>query len=116
MYDCTQALPGYSTRMERKATTQLWSDTYMREGSYDVLKVVRDGDFFGEAGCITCQPRSASVVATVPSELLKLERTNLISIFRQYPKYLEDLGITVCAFACMHACMRCLWPHASSVT
>ena len=86
---------GFLTIKERKATSKMWMDTYMKEGSYEVVKTLVDGAHFGENGCMANRPRVASVVATHHSELLKLERQDLMKIFRNYPKYVEDLGITV---------------------
>ena len=38
------------------------------------LAVLKEGDFFGEGSLITGNPRTATVIANEPSELLKLDR------------------------------------------
>jgi hypothetical protein len=89
------AIQGYSKAAEHKRIMKGWTSAFMEEGSYKVVRVVEEGDYFGEAGCIACSPRAASVVAAEYCELLALNRKDLMAIFRQYPTYVEELGLTV---------------------
>jgi len=50
------------------------------------------GSFFGEIGVMTRQPRTATVVTTRPSELIRFERQAVSPIFEIYPKVKEVLG------------------------
>jgi CRP-like cAMP-binding protein len=101
-------MQGYSKAAEHKRMMKGWISAFMVEGSYKVIRTVEEGDYFGEAGCIACTPRAASVVAIEYTELLTLDRKDLMAIYRQYPAYVEELGITVRSSCCGAAMVQLL--------
>ncbi len=56
-----------------------------------VLATLEDGDFFGELALLDDSPRSASVAATEPTELIGIFRPDLFSLFERRPA----LGVLV---------------------
>lgn len=48
-----------------------------RNGLEHILEVHAAGDFFGEIGALTSMPRTANVVASQPTELLRVTATSL---------------------------------------
>ena len=59
-----------------------------------ILKVLTDGDTFGEVGVVMSQPRNASVRAKIPTDLYVLEKTDFNRILRDNPSFAEAI-ITV---------------------
>ncbi len=55
-------------------------------GQKIVLTVAGTGDLFGELSMLDDQPRSATGVALTDSELLELDRDNLLLLFRKSPE------------------------------
>jgi len=55
------------------------------------LATVSEGDFFGELALITDFPRSATVVATRPTQLLELSRELISELLTQSPEVLRTL-------------------------
>jgi glucose-6-phosphate 1-dehydrogenase len=52
-----------------------------------VLKVLTDGDTFGEVGVILSQPRNATVRTKIPTDLYILEKTDFSRILRDNPAF-----------------------------
>lgn len=50
------------------------------------------GNFFGEIGTLTEQPRSATVVCETPVELVVFERAPVLEVLRDYPTAREVVG------------------------
>jgi CRP-like cAMP-binding protein len=93
------------------ATLEEWPEgkEIVREGSYSnhlyaieegAAKVVRagdeiarleTGDVFGEQGLLEKQQRSATVVATEPIKLIKIEHWELSRMKRSMPEVVEEL-------------------------
>ena len=57
-----------------------------RDGRYALVRRLGEGDFFGEISILTGQPRTATIVAASPCELLELGRTALDGITATYPR------------------------------
>ena len=55
------------------------------------VRELNEGDFFGEISMLTMQPRSATVTAGTPCELLELDRASLDSILASHPHVMEVL-------------------------
>ncbi|HXG12485.1 MAG TPA: cyclic nucleotide-binding and patatin-like phospholipase domain-containing protein [Gemmataceae bacterium] len=53
---------------------------------------LRRGDVFGEMSLITREPRSATVVANVPTDALELTREAFAALLARYPVILENLN------------------------
>jgi glucose-6-phosphate 1-dehydrogenase len=56
-----------------------------------VIKVLKDGDFFGEIGLLMSTPRTANVRARRSSDLFVLDKTDFSRILRDYPQFAEGL-------------------------
>ena len=54
-------------------------------GQKIVLKVAEEGDIFGEISMLDNRPRSASAIATEPTELFALDRDDLLLLFQKKP-------------------------------
>jgi CRP-like cAMP-binding protein len=58
-------------------------------GAEKQLGELGDGQFFGEMAVITSQPRSATVTARGPLEVLRIPRDQVLAILKDYPKVKE---------------------------
>ena len=59
------------------------------------LKTAACGDFFGEISLLDGKPRTATAVAAIDCELLRVSRESLLDIFRRHPEIgLQMLGAT----------------------
>ncbi|MFQ5585518.1 MAG: cyclic nucleotide-binding domain-containing protein [Thermodesulfobacteriota bacterium] len=56
------------------------------DGKEILLARLGEGDFFGEFGCFTNSKRRSSVRARVPTELLEIEKRDMSSIAKRYPR------------------------------
>jgi len=56
------------------------------EGQELVLDQLSEGEFFGEMSLLVGGPRSASVFATVDTEVLRLRSSDLFEIMKKYPR------------------------------
>ncbi|MEL6340684.1 MAG: cyclic nucleotide-binding domain-containing protein [Myxococcota bacterium] len=50
------------------------------------------GNFFGEIGALTQQPRSATVISETPVELIAFERESVLAVLFDYPAAREAVG------------------------
>ena len=57
----------------------------------NVLKVLTDGDVFGEVGVLTSTPRNATVRAKIPTDLYFLEKSAFSRILRDNPSFAESI-------------------------
>jgi serine/threonine-protein kinase len=61
-------------------------EVFREGGGYVFLSKLRSGDFFGEMAAITRRPRSASVRALGPVELLSMSNDDLAALTRSFPE------------------------------
>lgn len=61
------------------------------DGQGKVLRTLRDGDFFGEIGLLISRPRTATVKASVLSDLFVLEKSDFSRILRDHPHFAETI-------------------------
>jgi hypothetical protein len=61
------------------------------KGSYVKVNELGEGAFFGEIAALTGRPRTATITAATPCELLELDRTTLDSITARHPRVREIL-------------------------
>jgi CRP-like cAMP-binding protein len=54
-----------------------------RKGNF--LRILREGDIFGEMSLLTGEPRSATVLAKTPMELYQLNQENFVKVLRSSP-------------------------------
>jgi len=62
------------------------------DGKIKVLRNLSEGDFFGEMGLFTGEPRTATVVATEETEVLEIKHTCLKPILEANPELVERFG------------------------
>ncbi|MGI8788359.1 MAG: cyclic nucleotide-binding domain-containing protein [Pyrinomonadaceae bacterium] len=62
------------------------------EGIIKPLRNLREGDFFGEMGLLTGQPRTATVIAEEETEVLEINNLCLKPILEENPELVESLG------------------------
>jgi glucose-6-phosphate 1-dehydrogenase len=57
----------------------------------DILKIFRDGDFFGEIALLMHTPRTATVRAKTPCDLMALDKTSFTRILRDHPQFADSV-------------------------
>lgn len=62
------------------------------DGRIKVLRTLSEGDFFGEMGLFTGEPRTATVLATEETEVLEIKHTSLKPILEANPDLVERFG------------------------
>ncbi len=62
------------------------------DGSARVVARLRRGDVIGEMSLVTGEPRSATVVAAVPTTALELSRDDVATLIAKQPRILENLS------------------------
>lgn len=62
------------------------------EGAVKTLRKLREGDFFGEMGLLTGEPRSATVLAVEECEVLEIDNLCLKPILEENPKLVAALS------------------------
>jgi uncharacterized membrane protein len=83
--------PGESLFLVRTGEIELFiKDT---AGQKIVLDTVRQGDFFGEIALLDAGPRSATAMSLGASELIELDRDDLLLLFQRKP----DSGLSMLA-------------------
>lgn len=61
------------------------------EGREVILSILSDGEFFGEMSLLDGKPRSATVIATEPTELLLLRRADFLLCLSRHPQIATKL-------------------------
>lgn len=56
-----------------------------------VIRTLKDGDFFGEIGLLVSRPRTATVKATMNTDLFVMEKTEFNRILRDHPHFTESI-------------------------
>jgi len=62
-----------------------------RKGNYMKIKELTEGDFFGEVSVLTGKPRTATITAATPVEMLELDKPTLDGITAKYPRVRQVL-------------------------
>ena len=76
--------PGESLFLVRAGEIELFiKDT---TGQKIILDITRPGDFFGEIALLDAGPRSATAMALTPTELIELDRGDLMLLFQKKPE------------------------------
>src|SRR3712207_4829193 len=75
--------PGESLFLVRAGEVEL----YVRDnaGQKIILDITRPGDFFGEIALLDSGPRTATAVALADTELIELDRDDLLLLFQRKP-------------------------------
>ena len=61
------------------------------DGVGDVIKTLKDGDYFGEIGILISGPRTATIRAKSLTDLYVLEKSDFSRILREYPQFAESM-------------------------
>ncbi len=64
----------------------------VREAGDKEVARLGPGSFFGEIAVVTRQPRTATVTAAVPTELIRFPREPLVALIQRYPRLREVIG------------------------
>lgn len=76
--------PGESLFLVRAGEIEIFiKDT---AGQKIILDITRPGDFFGEIALLDAGPRSATAIALTASELIELDREDLMLLFQKKPE------------------------------
>jgi CRP/FNR family cyclic AMP-dependent transcriptional regulator len=75
--------PGESLYLVRSGEIELFINDNV--GQKIVLDTARTGDFFGEIALLDAAPRTATATALVASELIELDRDDLLLLFQKKP-------------------------------
>lgn len=67
----------------------------MENGYPKTINTLSEGDFFGEMGLFTGEPRSANVVAAEETEVLEIKQPALKPLFDDNPELVEALSKTI---------------------
>ncbi|MBE7437899.1 MAG: cyclic nucleotide-binding domain-containing protein [Spirochaetales bacterium] len=59
----------------------------LNRGSYRVLNALGPGEIFGEMAVLEEAPRSATLIAALPSKVLALSPENFEKIFKSHPRW-----------------------------
>ena len=62
------------------------------EGNAKILGSLREGDFFGEMGLFTGEPRTATVIAEEETQVLEIDNLCLKPILEENPELLESFS------------------------
>jgi CRP-like cAMP-binding protein len=83
----TEGEPGSSLLI---LTTGVVRAYVMNDMGHNVeVRTMEDGEFFGEISLLTGKPRSATITAVTPCELLELDKTALDQISKDHPRVMQ---------------------------
>ncbi len=87
----TEGQPGSSMYIIARGEVKVY--TIGRDGGSVYLAKLGEGDFFGEVSVLTGKPRTATITASQPAQLLRLDKSKLDTALARYPgirKVLDD--------------------------
>jgi len=79
----TEGQPGSSMYVIARGEVKVY--TRGPDGASIYLAKLGEGDFFGEVSVLTGKPRTATITASQPTELLRLDKSKLDSALARYP-------------------------------
>jgi tetratricopeptide (TPR) repeat protein len=87
----TEGQPGSSMYVIARGEVKVW--TRGPDGAAVYLAKLGEGDFFGEVSVLTGKPRTATITASQPTQVLRLDKSKLDTALARYPgirKVLDD--------------------------
>src|ERR1051325_6897389 len=87
----TEGQPGSSMYVIARGEVKVW--TRGPDGAAVYLAKLGEGDFFGEVSVLTGKPRTATITASQPTQLLRLDKSKLDTALARHPgirKVLDD--------------------------
>jgi len=91
-YLCRQGDPGDSLFLIDAGLIEVWLET---PTGTRLVRRLRQGDIVGEMALLTGEPRSAHVIANVPSTVLELNAQTFAGITARYPKVLNNIALAL---------------------
>jgi NTE family protein len=91
-YLCRQGEPGDSLFLIDSGLIEVWLET---SAGTRLVRRLRQGDIVGEMALLTGEPRSAHVIANVPSSVLELDAQTFASITARNPKVLHNVALAL---------------------
>src|SRR6266850_5976401 len=88
----TEGQPGSSMYVIARGEVKVW--TRGPDGAAVYLAKLGEGDFFGEVSVLTGKPRTATITASQPTQVLRLDKSKLDTALARYPgirKVLDDI-------------------------
>ncbi|MGE0453101.1 MAG: cyclic nucleotide-binding domain-containing protein [Vicinamibacteria bacterium] len=85
-----EGAPGNSMFIIASGRAKVWVRN--PKGEYLMVKVLGEGDFFGEVSLISGKPRTATIVAAVETEVLELDKPTLDQIAQSHPHVKQVLS------------------------
>ncbi len=84
-----QGQPGKSMFVVHKGSVKV---QIKEESSLKILDTLREGDFFGEMGLLTGEPRTATVIAEEETQVLEIDNLCLKPILKENPELVESFS------------------------
>jgi hypothetical protein len=85
-----EGAPGNSMFIIASGSVKVWVRN--PKGEYLMIKLLTEGDFFGEVSLVSGKPRTATVTATGPVEVLELDKPTLDQIAQTHPHVKQVLS------------------------
>ena len=87
---CRQGDAGDSLYLIMDGLVEVWLE---QDGERRLIARLRPGDAVGEMSLLTGEPRAASVVAAVPSEILELDARTFAGVLAEHPIVLRNVAL-----------------------
>lgn len=82
-----QGAPATSFYLVRQGFLKAWR---MEGESESILAYLRDKDFFGDLELVDGRPRTATITAMEPVEVIEIPRSVFAGLYQRYPKVIQD--------------------------
>jgi NTE family protein len=87
---CRQGDAGDSLYLIMDGLVEIWLE---QDGARRLIARLRPGDAVGEMSLLTGEPRAASVVAAVPTEILELDAKTFAGVLAEHPVVLRNVAL-----------------------
>jgi NTE family protein len=89
-YLCRQGDAGHSLYLIMEGLVEIWLE---QGDERSLIARLRPGDAVGEMSLLTGEPRAASVMAAVPTEILELDATTFAGVLAEHPVVLRNVAL-----------------------
>jgi predicted acylesterase/phospholipase RssA/CRP-like cAMP-binding protein len=89
---CRQGDSGDSLYLVIDGLVEIWLE---QDGGRQLIARLRAGDAVGEMSLLTGEPRAASVMAAVPTEILELDARTFAGVLAEHPVVLRNVAVTL---------------------
>lgn len=87
---CRQGDAGDSLYLITDGLVEVW---FEQDGERRLIARLRPGDAVGEMSLLTGEPRAASIVAAVPTEILELDAKTFAGVLAEHPVVLRNVAL-----------------------